>query len=79
MLGREIITFQPRSEESSHPVESDILGGKDERKESPIETLLRECKKELGLLPDMEKVYPLHTFVNDDKMSVLNAFMLYSV
>jgi hypothetical protein len=35
---------------------------------------LRECKEELGPLPDIEKVYPLHTFLSDDGKFTYHTF-----
>ena len=68
------IMLQQRSKKSSHALKWSFWGGKSKRKERPIETLLRECKEEIGILPDIEKVYPLHTFVSDDKKFTYNAF-----
>ena len=68
------IKLQQRSKNSSHPTKWSFWGGKAERKERPIETLLRECKEELGPLPDIEKVYPLHTFLSEDNKFTYNTF-----
>ena len=59
--------LQQRSKTVSHPLTWSFWGGKSEKKERPIETLLRECREEMGDLPDIEKVYPIHTFVSNDK------------
>ena len=68
------IMLQQRSKRSSHPLTWSFWGGKAEKKERPIETLLRECKEELGPLPDIEKVYPLNEFISDDKKFTYNTF-----
>ena len=70
------IMLQQRSKTSSHALKWSFWGGKAERKERPVETLLRECKEELGPLPDIEKVYPLHTFLSDDGKFTYNAFCI---
>ena len=59
--------LQQRSQNSSHPRTWGFFGGKSEPKERPIETLLRELSEEIGILPDVEKVYPLNKFVSPDK------------
>jgi 8-oxo-dGTP pyrophosphatase MutT (NUDIX family) len=58
--------LQQRSATATHPYTWSFWGGKSEKNERPIETLLRECKEEIGPLPDIEKVYPIHTFLSDD-------------
>jgi 8-oxo-dGTP pyrophosphatase MutT (NUDIX family) len=60
------IMLQLRSNNVSHPLTWSFWGGKSEKNERPIETLLRECREEMGILPDIEKVYPIHTFLSDD-------------
>lgn len=49
------IMLQQRSKTSSHPLTWSFWGGKSEKKERPIETLLRECNEEMGILPDIKK------------------------
>tara|TARA_B100000282_G_scaffold118478_1_gene84403 strand:+ start:209 stop:667 length:459 start_codon:yes stop_codon:yes gene_type:complete len=68
------IMLQQRSKKSSHPLTWSFWGGKADKKERPIETLLRECKEEMGPLPDIAKVHPLHTFLSDDKKFTYNTF-----
>ena len=60
------IMLQMRSKNVKHPLTWSFWGGKAENNERPIETLLGECREELGPLPDIEKVYPIHTFLSDD-------------
>tara|TARA_B110000503_G_scaffold37177_1_gene60826 strand:+ start:10699 stop:11157 length:459 start_codon:yes stop_codon:yes gene_type:complete len=67
------IMLQQRSQLTTHPLTWSFWGGKAEKGERPIETLLRECREELGALPDIEKVYPIHTFLSDD-----NRFTYYT-
>ena len=70
------ILLQQRSEKSSHPRTWGFFGGKGERKERPIETLLRELNEEIGMLPDVEKVYPLNKFISPDKKFIYNTFVV---
>lgn len=70
------ILLQQRSEKSSHPRTWGFFGGKGERKERPIETLLRELNEEIGMLPDVEKVYPLNKFISPDKKFTYNTFVV---
>ena len=70
------IMLQQRSKNSSHPLTWSFWGGKADKRERPIETLLRECKEEIGLLPDIAKVHPLHTFLSDDKKFTYNTFCI---
>lgn len=68
------IMLQQRSDTVSHPLTWSFWGGKREKNERPIETLLRECKEEMGELPEIEKVYPIHTFLSNDKKFTYNTF-----
>jgi 8-oxo-dGTP pyrophosphatase MutT (NUDIX family) len=68
------IMLQQRSSEVSHPLTWSFWGGKSEINERPIETLLRECREEMGILPDIEKVYPIHTFISDDNNFTYHTF-----
>ena len=43
------IMLQQRSKKTSHPLTWSFWGGKSHKRERPIETLLRECKEELGI------------------------------
>jgi 8-oxo-dGTP pyrophosphatase MutT (NUDIX family) len=70
------IMLQQRSEEVTHPLTWSFWGGKSENTERPIETLLRECKEEMGPLPDIEKVYPIHTFISDDSNFTYHTFCI---
>lgn len=68
------IMLQQRSEAVTHPLTWSFWGGKAEGNERPIETLLRECREEMGILPDIEKVYPIHTFLSDDNNFTYHTF-----
>tara|TARA_B100001057_G_scaffold125036_1_gene123727 strand:- start:1052 stop:1510 length:459 start_codon:yes stop_codon:yes gene_type:complete len=68
------IMLQQRSKRSSHPLTWSFWGGKAKKDERPIETLLRECREEIGILPDIAKVHPLHTFLSDDDKFTYNTY-----
>lgn len=68
------IMLQQRSENVTHPLTWSFWGGKAEHNERPIETLLRECNEEMGALPAIEKVYPIHTFISDDNKFTYHTF-----
>ena len=70
------VMLQQRSEKSSHPRTWGFFGGKAEKAERPIETLLRELNEEVGMIPDVEKVYPLNKFVSPDKKFTYNTFVV---
>lgn len=60
------ILLQQRGSKSSHPRTWGFFGGKSEANERPIETLTRELEEEIGLLPDVQKIYPLNKFTSPD-------------
>jgi ADP-ribose pyrophosphatase YjhB (NUDIX family) len=70
------ICLQLRSENAKYGGTWSFWGGKQEQNEKPVETLLRELKEEIGLIPDIEKVYPLHRYVSRDKNFEYNAFVV---
>jgi 8-oxo-dGTP pyrophosphatase MutT (NUDIX family) len=70
------VCMQLRSRKSSHRGTWSFWGGKAEQKERPVETLLRELNEEIGMLPDFEKIYPLHKFTSADKKFEYNAFVV---
>lgn len=70
------IMLQQRSSTSSYPLTWSFWGGKAEKNERPIETLLRECREEMGIPPDIEKVYPIHTFLSDDEKFTYNTYCI---
>lgn len=70
------VMLQQRSAKSSHPRSWGFWGGKSEKGERPIDTLLRELDEEVGILPDVEKVYPLNKFTSPDKKFIYNTFVV---
>ncbi len=70
------IMLQQRSGDTSHPRTWGFFGGKAEKNERPLQTLLRELEEEIGLLPDIQKVYPLNKFTSPDKNFVYNTFVV---
>lgn len=70
------IMLQQRSKSVSHPLTWSFWGGKTEHNEKPIETLLRECSEEIGELPPVEKIYPIHTFVSHDRNFTYHTYVV---
>jgi 8-oxo-dGTP diphosphatase len=70
------IMLQQRSKHVSHPYTWSFWGGKAEDDERPIETLIRECKEEIGDLPAIEKIYPIHTFLSEDNNFTYHTFVI---
>jgi 8-oxo-dGTP pyrophosphatase MutT (NUDIX family) len=69
------ICLQLRNSQSYHGTWS-FWGGRAHRNERPVETLLRELREEVGILPDFEKIHPLHKFTSDDGHFEYNAFVV---
>lgn len=70
------ICLQLRSDNGKYGGTWSFWGGKSENDEKPIDTLFRELKEEIGILPDIQKVYPLHKYVSQDKNFEYNAFVI---
>lgn len=70
------VCLQLRADSSKYGGTWSFWGGKGEENEVPIDTLLRELKEEIGIIPDTEKLYPLHKYVSKDKKFEYNAFVL---
>ena len=70
------LCLQLRSDSSTYGGTWSFWGGKQEKNESPIQTLIRELNEEIGIIPDIEKVYPLHKYVSRDKNFEYNAYVL---
>lgn len=70
------VMLQQRSNQSSHPRTWGFFGGKGEKAERPIQTLLRELEEEIGMLPNVEKVYPLNKFTSPDRKFTYNTFVV---
>ena len=70
------IMLQQRSSDTSHPRTWGFFGGKGELNERPLQTLLRELEEEIGILPYVQKVYPLNKFTSPDKRFIYNTFVV---
>lgn len=70
------VMLQQRSGDTSHPRTWGFFGGKGEGNERPIDILLRELEEEIGIIPDIQKVYPLNKFTSPDKKFVYNTFVV---
>lgn len=70
------VCLQLRSENAKYGGTWSFWGGKQEQDEKPVETLIRELKEEIGIIPDIEKVYPLHRYISRDKNFEYNAFVV---
>tara|TARA_B100000900_G_scaffold414699_2_gene442107 strand:- start:1360 stop:1839 length:480 start_codon:yes stop_codon:yes gene_type:complete len=70
------VCLQQRSQHTSHPKTWAFWGGKAEPKERPIETLLREFEEEIGSLPDVQKIHPLHIFKSKNNQFEYHTFIV---
>jgi 8-oxo-dGTP pyrophosphatase MutT (NUDIX family) len=70
------IMLQQRSVACSYPNTWAFFGGKSELGERPIQTLLRELEEEIGTVPRIQKVYPLHKFTSADKKFIYDTFLI---
>lgn len=70
------VMLQQRSKNTSHPRTWGFFGGKSEHKERPIETLYREIEEEIGLVPDIQRVYPVHKFTATNGKFEYNTFVV---
>jgi 8-oxo-dGTP pyrophosphatase MutT (NUDIX family) len=52
-----------------------LWGGRSNPKESPRDTLLRECQEETGMT-EWKKIVPLHRYVSKDKKFIYDTFCL---
>ena len=69
------LMLQMRSRNVSHPGTWAFWGGKAEKDEEPLETLQRELKEEMGVIPSFKKVYPLHIFKSKNSFTY-NTFII---
>ncbi len=69
------LMLQMRSRNVSHPGTWAFWGGKAEKDEEPLETLQRELKEEMGVIPSFKKVYPLH-IVKSKNSFTYNTFII---
>ncbi len=70
------ILMQQRGAETNHPRTWCFFGGKSYKGERPIQTLKRELEEEIGMIPDMEKIIPVHQYTSGDKKFVYNTFIV---
>lgn len=70
------VMLQQRSSTCSYPNTWAFFGGKAELDERPIQTLLRELEEEIGVLPKIQKVYPLYKFTSPDSKFTYNTFLI---
>lgn len=68
------VLMQLRSKTCSYPLTWSLWGGKQERNERPVETLLREVREEMGSTPEILKIYPLHKYISKDGEFEYNSF-----
>jgi 8-oxo-dGTP pyrophosphatase MutT (NUDIX family) len=68
------VLFQFRAKDRRRRSYWGIWGGKSEN-EQPIDNVKRELAEELGELPDLQKVYPIHKMVSDDGGFEYNTFL----
>lgn len=65
--------LQQRSPTESHPGTWGLWGGKAHQGERPIDTLLRECKEELGT-NRFDKIVPIHQYKSRDGSFIYDCF-----
>ncbi len=70
------ILLQLRSRKVSHPGTWAFWGGKAHKEERPIETLYRELHEELGNIPAVIKIYPLHQYKAKNNSFFYNTFIV---
>jgi 8-oxo-dGTP pyrophosphatase MutT (NUDIX family) len=70
------LCLQLRSDSSTYGGTWSFWGGKQEKSETPFQTLLRELNEEIGTIPNIQKVYPIHKYVSRDKNFIYYAYVL---
>ena len=70
------ILLQLRSRKVSHPGTWAFWGGKAHKEERPIETLYRELQEEIGNIPAVVKIYPLHQYKAKNNSFFYNTFIV---
>lgn len=70
------ICLQLRGDTVNHGNTWGFWGGKSEEGELPVQTLLRELREEIGILPDIERVIPFSKFFSKDKNFEYNVFVV---
>lgn len=60
------ICMQMRGNHSTHPGTWSFWGGKSEHQETLLDTAVRELKEEVGDIPTVLKIHPLHVYRSAD-------------
>lgn len=68
------VMMQLRSKQSSYPLTWSLWGGKQEPGERLIDTLHREIQEEMGNVPEILKIYPLHKYLSKDSEFEYHSF-----
>ncbi len=55
------------SPKSSHRNEWSLFGGLAKNEETPSEAMIRECTEEMGMFPEITKIYPFDIYESRDK------------
>lgn len=66
--------MQLRSKKSSYPLTWSLWGGRQEPGEKLVDTLLREIKEEMGSIPEILKIFPLHKYSSKDSEFEYHSF-----
>ena len=70
------ILLQLRSTKVTHSKTWGFFGGKSEEQERPIETLRREIKEEIGMMPEIVKTIPISKFTSGNGRFIYNSFVV---
>ena len=70
------ILLQLRSTNVTHSKTWGFFGGKSEEHERPIETLRREIKEEIGMMPAIVKTIPISKFTSGNGRFIYNSFVV---
>ena len=70
------ILLQLRSSNVTHSKTWGFFGGKSEEDERPVETLRREIKEEIGMMPDIIKTIPISKFTSINGRFIYNSFVV---
>lgn len=75
-IDKDMFLLQQRGKNSSHSLKLGLWGGKMEPGENFGEALKREVREELTTSPEVEKLYPLDTFLSYDNKFVYYSFLM---